>query len=49
MRDAVEAWLWRWWPKVVEHDTCGDCDRCIGGRPEQCHVQVPIRRLWLFG
>ena len=28
----------------VEFQTCGDCDRCLGGRHDQCHVQIEIRK-----
>ncbi len=45
MKDRLINLLWRQGPKRTVHETCGKGGRCIGGRPDQCHVQVEVRRL----
>lgn len=32
---------------VVDHNPCGDCDPCLGGRPDQCAI-MPLRRPTVF-
>ena len=46
MKDRLIDLLWPQGPKHTVHETCGDRDRRIGGRPDQCDVQVEVRRLW---